>query len=199
MRLERRTCLSNKPRAERWCGLVLNRITPGAAPPMAADDDRPLPYSQGTAMNSVAPLGFPTVRRLVGRRFQFVPILFILTTVLISLPAPMKGLGAEVRALPLPRFVSLKASYANLRVGPCSGYGIEWVMKHPGIPLEIYQQYGNWRRVRDWEGTTGWILGRSCRGAERGLSLRGRRITWCCARNRQSMDLSLLGSSLVSG
>jgi SH3-like domain-containing protein len=121
-------------------------------------------------MNSAAPLGFLTVRRLVGRRLQFVLALFIVTTALISIPAPMAGLRAEVRALPLPRFVSLKASSANLRVGPGTGYDIQWVMTRPGIPLEIYQQYGNWRRVRDWEGTTGWIFGPLLSGRRTGIA-----------------------------
>ncbi|CDX27369.1 conserved hypothetical protein [Mesorhizobium plurifarium] len=73
-------------------------------------------------MNSEASIGFPTVRWLVGRRLQSILALFILTTALISIPAPMAGLRAEVRTLPLPRFVSLKASSANLRVGPGTGY-----------------------------------------------------------------------------
>ncbi|CDX39862.1 hypothetical protein MPLDJ20_260154 [Mesorhizobium plurifarium] len=34
---------------------------------------------------------------------------------------------------------------------------IAWVFKRRGILLEIYQEYGNWRRVRDWDGSTGWI------------------------------------------
>ncbi|WP_431523418.1 SH3 domain-containing protein [Mesorhizobium captivum] len=65
--------------------------------------------------------------------------------------------------------VSLKASSANLRVGPGTGYDIEWVMTRPGIPLEIYQQYDNWRRVRDWEGTTGWIYGPLLSGRRTGI------------------------------
>lgn len=120
-------------------------------------------------MNTRPPLGFLTVRRLVGHRLQFVIALFIVTTALIWIPAPMTGLRAEVRALPLPRFVSLKASSANLRVGPGTGYDIQWVMTRPGIPLEIYQQYGNWRRVRDWEGTTGWIFGPLLSGRRTGI------------------------------
>lgn len=120
-------------------------------------------------MNSEAPLGFQAVRRLAGRRLQFVLAHFILTTLLISMPAPMTGVRAEVRALPLPRFVSLKASSANLRIGPGTGYGIQWIITRPGIPLEIYQQYGNWRRVRDWEGTTGWIFGPLLSGRRTGI------------------------------
>jgi SH3-like domain-containing protein len=120
-------------------------------------------------MSSKAPLGVPAVRWLVGRRLRYVLVLFLLTTALISIPATMTGLRAQVRALPLPRFVSLKASSANLRVGPGTGYDIQWVMTRPGIPLEIYQQYGNWRRVRDWEGTTGWIFGPLLSGRRTGI------------------------------
>ncbi|MDG4875395.1 SH3 domain-containing protein [Mesorhizobium sp. WSM4935] len=120
-------------------------------------------------MNSEASLGFPKVRWLVRRRLQSVLVLFILTTALISIPAPVAGLRAEGGTLPLPRFVSLKASSANLRVGPGIGYDIQWVMTRPGIPLEIYQQYGNWRRVRDWEGTTGWIFGPLLSGRRTGI------------------------------
>ncbi|KQU81232.1 hypothetical protein ASD12_32520 [Mesorhizobium sp. Root102] len=70
---------------------------------------------------------------------------------MISIPAPMAGLRAEISALPLSRFVSLKASSANLRVGPGTGSDIQWAMTRPGIPLEIYQQYGYWRRLTDWQ------------------------------------------------
>lgn len=120
-------------------------------------------------MNSEAPLGIPTVSRPVRRRRRSVLVLFLLTIALISIPPTITGLRAEVRALPLPRFVSLKASKANLRVGPGTGYDIQWVMTRPGIPLEIYQQYGNWRRVRDWEGTTGWIFGALLSGRRTGI------------------------------
>ncbi|AZO11975.1 MULTISPECIES: SH3 domain-containing protein [unclassified Mesorhizobium] len=114
-------------------------------------------------------VGFLTVRRQVKRRLHFVFVLLILTTALVSIPATTTGLRAEVRTLPLPRFVSLKASPANLRVGPGTGYDIEWVMTRPGIPLEIYQEYDNWRRVRDWEGTTGWIYSPLLSGRRTGI------------------------------
>ncbi|WP_256752855.1 SH3 domain-containing protein [Mesorhizobium sp. Mes31] len=81
----------------------------------------------------------------------------VLAAALLAASATTTGLRAETSAIPLPRFVSLKASPANLRVGPGVGYSVEWVFMRPGIPLEIYQQSGNWRRVRDWTGTNGWI------------------------------------------
>ncbi|MHA6645717.1 SH3 domain-containing protein [Mesorhizobium sp. A623] len=79
-----------------------------------------------------------------------------ITALLFAAPT---GLRAEASALPIPRFVSLKGSPANLRIGPGVQYDIEWTFVRPGIPLEIYQEYGNWRHVRDWEGTSGWIYG----------------------------------------
>lgn len=117
-------------------------------------------------MNSGAPFGFSWLGGRVRHRLHIVLVRVVLLTALVS--PTMTGLR-EDRSLPLPRFVSLKASPANLRVGPGTGYGIEWVMTRPGIPLEIYQQFQNWRRVRDWEGTTGWIYGPLLSGRRTGI------------------------------
>lgn len=60
--------------------------------------------------------------------------------------------------LPLPRFVSLKSQRVNMRVGPGRDYKVEWMYTKVGLPLEILQEYDNWRKVRDSEGEEGWIL-----------------------------------------
>jgi len=70
-------------------------------------------------------------------------------------PAPVK-LG-PVTNLPLPRFVSLKASKGNVRRGPSLTNRVDWVYKREDMPLEITAEYGNWRRVRDIDGAGGWI------------------------------------------
>ena len=62
-----------------------------------------------------------------------------------------------VTNLPMPRYVSLKAGEANARSGPSLSHKIDWVYKRRGVPLEIYAEYENWRRVRDYEGAGGWI------------------------------------------
>lgn len=59
--------------------------------------------------------------------------------------------------LPLPRFVSLKAGRANLRIGPGTEYAVSWLYTRPGLPMEIIQEYDHWRHVRDAQGTDGWI------------------------------------------
>jgi SH3-like domain-containing protein len=59
--------------------------------------------------------------------------------------------------LPIPRFVSLKSGRVNSRVGPGLNYAVEWLYMKPGLPMEILQEYDNWRKVRDSDGAEGWI------------------------------------------
>ena len=63
----------------------------------------------------------------------------------------------QITNLPIPRYVSLKAKEANARRGPSLSHKIDWIYKRENIPLEIYGEYENWRRVRDFEGLGGWI------------------------------------------
>jgi SH3-like domain-containing protein len=59
--------------------------------------------------------------------------------------------------LPLPRFVSLKSGRVNSRIGPGVNYSVGWLYLKPGLPMEVIQEYDNWRRVRDADGSEGWI------------------------------------------
>lgn len=59
--------------------------------------------------------------------------------------------------LPLPRFVSLKSGRVNSRIGPGINYAVDWMYLRAGMPMEIIQEYDNWRRVRDPDGAEGWV------------------------------------------
>jgi SH3-like domain-containing protein len=79
----------------------------------------------------------------------------------LSGPNAISAANAETKGpsgLPLPRFVSLKSQRVNMRVGPGRDYKVEWMYTKAGLPLEILQEYDNWRKVRDFEGEEGWIL-----------------------------------------
>lgn len=65
-------------------------------------------------------------------------------------------LGPETN-LPLPRFVSLKASESNVRRGPSLSHRIDWVFKRRNMPLQVVAEYGHWRRVIDRDGQGGWV------------------------------------------
>ena len=63
----------------------------------------------------------------------------------------------QVTNLPIPRYVSLKVKEANARRGPSLSHKIDWIYKRKNMPLEVYGEYENWRRVRDFEGLGGWV------------------------------------------
>lgn len=62
-----------------------------------------------------------------------------------------------VTNLPLPRFVSMKASEGNVRRGPSLTHRVDWVYKRRNMPLEITAEHGHWRQVRDRDGAGGWV------------------------------------------
>lgn len=69
--------------------------------------------------------------------------------------SPTENLGPS--GLPIPRFVSLKPARVNTRVGPSRDYAVSWLYTKSGLPVEIIQEYDNWRRIRDADGTEGWV------------------------------------------
>lgn len=79
----------------------------------------------------------------------------------LLLAAPAESLAQSANkgpsGLPLPRFVSLKSKKVNLRVGPGTTYAVSWMYLKSGLPVEIIQEYDNWRKIRDADGTEGWV------------------------------------------
>ncbi|WP_119167425.1 SH3 domain-containing protein [Algihabitans albus] len=71
-------------------------------------------------------------------------------------PAGSQRVG-DSTGLPLPRFASVRASEAKMRIGPGLRYPAEWVYRLRNMPVEIIQEFDAWRKVRDWEGTEGWM------------------------------------------
>ncbi len=63
-----------------------------------------------------------------------------------------------VTGLPVPRYVSLKSDRVNLREGPSKDNRVAWVFQRAGLPVEITAEFETWRRIRDSEGTEGWVL-----------------------------------------
>jgi SH3-like domain-containing protein len=66
------------------------------------------------------------------------------------------GVGAST-GFAIPRFVSIKASSANVRRGPSTTHRVDWVFRHPGLPVIVTAEYGHWRRVVDRDGLGGWV------------------------------------------
>ena len=66
------------------------------------------------------------------------------------------SLGSETK-LPIPRFVSLRSVEVNLRAGPGTNYPVDWVFVRRGLPVEVIAEFDVWRKIRDWQGTVGWV------------------------------------------
>jgi SH3-like domain-containing protein len=59
--------------------------------------------------------------------------------------------------LPVPRFVSLKVDRVNVRGGPDKDHDVSWIYTRVGWPVEITAEFENWRRIRDSDGSEGWV------------------------------------------
>jgi SH3-like domain-containing protein len=84
------------------------------------------------------------------RRMLLLPIMGLM---LLTAPA----VAGETSGLPLPRFVSLRSDEVNLRAGPGVRYPIDWIYARKDLPVEVIAEFEAWRKIRDWQGTEGWV------------------------------------------
>lgn len=94
---------------------------------------------------------------LAGAALLGIAMAGVAPTVAQTTGSTASGTARGASGLPLPRFVSLKSSRVNLRIGPGLNYAVDWMYLKAGLPMEIIQEYDNWRRVRDAEGAEGWV------------------------------------------
>jgi SH3-like domain-containing protein len=105
------------------------------------------------------------------------PALIFVLALLMVLPSPPWTAGGALAqevakgasGLPLPRFVSLKSSRVNVRRGPGQDYDVAWSYVKAGLPVEIVQEFENWRKIRDWEGSEGWVFHSLLSGRRTGI------------------------------
>ncbi|MFN7038516.1 MAG: SH3 domain-containing protein [Alphaproteobacteria bacterium] len=84
---------------------------------------------------------------------------FKLKTILLLILIFCKSsvLFASDKKLPIPRFVTIKSSEANIRTGPNLRYPIKWIFKKKNEPVEVTAEFEHWRKIRDITGEDGWI------------------------------------------
>jgi SH3-like domain-containing protein len=91
---------------------------------------------------------------MVARRFLSLALALLILAGPVALTAQERG---SVTNLPIPRFVSIKASEANVRRGPSLTHRVDWVFQARDLPVEITAEHGHWRRIRDRDGVGGWV------------------------------------------
>ncbi|MBG1232716.1 hypothetical protein F8B91_10270 [Aestuariivirga litoralis] len=110
--------------------------------------------------------------------------------------APAQQLGPS--GLPIPRFVSLKAEKVNVRKGPSSDHAVAWVYQQKGLPVEITAEFETWRRIRDAEGSEGWILQNMLAGKRTALVAPSRKDSFINLMSEPSIE-SRAVAKLASG
>jgi len=101
-------------------------------------------------------------------------------------PDPQSGVGS-VTGLALPRFAALRSDEVNLRTGPGTRFPIEWTFQRRELPVEITREFELWRRIRDPEGTEGWVHQSTLMG-RRSAIVRGAPGTEAALRRRPEDD-----------
>ncbi|SDH04144.1 SH3 domain-containing protein [Roseospirillum parvum] len=111
----------------------------------------------------------PRHRSLAGTSFSLIAALLLLapqTQAQEQVQAQENGAEAASEApresgvstgLPLPRFASLRSDKVNLRRGPGVRYPVDWVYLKRDLPVEVIGEFDTWRKIRDPEGTEGWV------------------------------------------
>ena len=108
--------------------------------------------SRGLGMKSKLELQFADLFRAVVA----VAAIMMMIVSVVPVAASELPLG-PASGLPIPRFVSLKPDKVNVRGGPTRHHEVTWQYTRSGLPVEITAESDNWRRIRDWEGSEGWV------------------------------------------
>ncbi|MFC7477308.1 SH3 domain-containing protein [Dankookia sp. GCM10030260] len=135
-----------------------------AVPAKAEKPPRPPPTLQqrpGTS-NSAKPATPPAARRKAAPAAAAAGAAAGAAAVVLpakpAAPAlPPKPAVGSATGLPLPRFAALGSNQVNLRIGPDLRYKIEWTYQRKDLPVQIVDEHENWRRIRDPDGTEGWV------------------------------------------
>ena len=97
----------------------------------------------------------------------------------------------------LPRFASLRSDEVNMRTGPGERFPISWVYRRMGLPVEILDEFDVWRKVRDSEGTQGWIHKKMLSGKRTALTPKEKEISLYWKHTKSSPTVAILKGALI--
>ena len=86
----------------------------------------------------------------------FIHCVFICLLIINCSFANAKSIGPST-GYELPRYVSLKSNKSNLRVGASKDYPKILTYVIENLPIEITDEYKQWREVKDIDGNHGWM------------------------------------------
>ena len=66
---------------------------------------------------------------------------------------------AKVSDTKVPYWASISAREAMMRAGPGANFPATWRYSRPGLPVKVIARHEIWRKVREVDGTEGWMNG----------------------------------------
>ena len=57
-----------------------------------------------------------------------------------------------------PSWASIASGQAMMRTGPGRNFPGTWLYRRADLPIQVIEVYQNWRKIRDPDGTTGWMM-----------------------------------------
>lgn len=100
-------------------------------------------------------------------------------------------------AFPLPRFVSLSSDEVFVRSGPGSRYPVKYVYRKKGLPVEVILEYEVWRKIKDFEGETGWVHQSLISGKRTGMVKDGEKVALYQKPKKGSNEAAILEPRVV--
>lgn len=102
---------------------------------------------------------------------------------------------AQESGLPIPRFVTLRSDKVHLRSGPGLRYPKVWIYQRRNLPMEVISEFDTWRKLRDWEGSEGWVHQSLLIGA-RSVIVTAETITMYAAADEKARKIALIGQGM---
>jgi len=81
-----------------------------------------------------------------------------ISVILAALSVPALGAG-QADHDKTPYWASIGAGKARMRTGPGRNYPASWLYQREGLPVQVIETYPGWRKIRDPDGTEGWMAG----------------------------------------
>lgn len=138
-------------------------------------------------------------RRSGGQHLGRGAVAALLGALAIVSAAPLRAQQVGTASgLPVPRYVSLKSDHVNLREGPSKEHRTLWIYQRAGLPVEITAEFETWRKIRDSEGTEGWVLHSLLSGRRTALVIPWKKDTFLPLR-ASAADTAGVAANLQSG
>ena len=130
----------------------------------------------------------PRIFRTFLYRLMALAILTSLTTPIVA--------SAQESGLPIPRFVALRSDKVFLRSGPGLRYPKVWIYQRRNMPMEVVSEFDTWRKVRDWEGSEGWVH-QSLLVGSRHVIVTDETITLYSAADENARKIALISANVI--